>query len=168
MSLRAWLKDRNDGKLALTECLYQVSSNYLHNCDFYSTLNVKNDYLLFIAFGRNKMHSGPSRARVKLSSNESLATHQISTQFDQLFARSGKLGVHVRTCRCTTRQTCVKLLSHGPVFAHIIWTRSAQPFTRSGKRDVHVRTCRYTSPQTCVKLLSNGSLFTHKIWTRFA
>ena len=26
------------------ECMYQVSSNFLHKCGFYSTLNVKNDY----------------------------------------------------------------------------------------------------------------------------
>ena len=42
---------RRDSK----ECMYQVSSNSLHKCGFYSTLNVKK-WLLFRAFGRNTMH----------------------------------------------------------------------------------------------------------------
>ena len=37
------------------ECMYHVSSNSLHKCGFYSTLNVKNDYFSG-HFGRNTMH----------------------------------------------------------------------------------------------------------------
>ena len=101
-------------------------------------------------------------------SNGSLFTHKIWTRSNQPFARSGKRGAHVRTCRCTPPQTCVKLLSNKSLCTHKIWTQFAQPFARSGKRGVHVRTCRCTPPQTCAKQLSNGSLFTHKIWTQSA
>ena len=101
-----------------------------------------------------------------LLSNVSLFTHKIWTRSAQPFTRSGKRGVHVRTCRGTPPQTYVKLLSNWFLFTHKIWTQSAQPFAISGKRNVHVRTCRCTPSQTCVKLLSNVCLFSYKIWTR--
>ena len=62
--------------------------------------------------------------------NRSLFTHKIWMRSAQSFARSGKRGVHVRTCRGIPPQTCVKLLSNRFLFTHKIWTQSAQPFAR--------------------------------------
>ena len=66
------------------------------------------------------------------SVTESLATHQIWTQFASRL-RYLVRSVHVRKCSCTSPLTCVRLLSNGFLATNKIWTQSAQPFARSGK-----------------------------------
>ena len=77
----------------------------------------------------------PHLTCVSLSSNGSLATHQVWTQSAPPYARYGKwkTGLHVRTCRCTPPLTCVKHLSNGSLVTHKIWTQSAQLFTIYGR-----------------------------------
>ena len=56
-----------------------------------------------------------SHACVKLLSNRSLFTHKILTRSAQPFARSGKRGVHVRTCRFSPPLHCLKeIVGHKP------------------------------------------------------
>ena len=103
----------------------------------------------------------PHLTCASLSSNGSLAAHQVQTQSAQPFARYGK-----RVCTCERTDATHPDLCK----ARIYWAPSHTQNLNAvfpavceiWKRDVHVRTRRCTPPQTCGKHLPNGYLVTHQ------
>ena len=102
--------------------------------------------------------------------NGFLFTHKIWTRSAQPFARSGKRGLHVSTCRAHVQELmCKALIEWVPIHSQNLNHQNLNMIRPAvceiWKRGVHVRTCRFTPPLHCVKEIASRSPNTRQIWT---